>query len=53
MSLSNSALRDESSWRVVYPENCIRYIEAFRRHYWDHEGVIRRPARFFRRPRRG
>jgi SAM-dependent methyltransferase len=47
MSLSNSALRDESSWRVVYPENCIRYIEAFRRHYWDHAGVTRNLHDFF------
>ena len=27
------------SWQITYPEQTIKYIEAFRRKYWDHAGV--------------
>lgn len=39
--------REEHSWRVSYPQDCVRYIEAFRRHYWDHQGVCRLLEEFF------
>jgi 2-polyprenyl-3-methyl-5-hydroxy-6-metoxy-1,4-benzoquinol methylase len=28
-------------WRVSYPSRCVVYVEAFRRHFWDHQGVCR------------
>lgn len=39
--------RIEKSWRVTYPDDCIRYIEAFRRDCWDHQGVCRLLHEFF------
>src|SRR5215813_14506109 len=40
--------RPKQSWIVSYPDNCVRYIEAFRRHFWDHAGVCRLLDEFFR-----
>lgn len=31
--------RPKQSWEVTYPDKCVRYVEAFRRHFWDHAGV--------------
>lgn len=44
---SERADRKESSWRVLYPRDCVKYIEAFRRYYWDHRGVCRMLHEFF------
>jgi len=37
--MSNFEFRPETTWKISYPEHCVKYIEAFRRHYWDHQGV--------------
>lgn len=39
--------RAENTWKVTYPEDCIKYIEAFRRHYWDHQGTCKLLDEFF------
>ena len=38
----------ETSWRVTYPKDCVKYIEPFRRHFWDHDGVCALLDGFFR-----
>jgi len=38
----------EPAWRITYPNDCIRYVEAFRRHFWDHNGVCKLLDEFFR-----
>lgn len=46
MASQSAATAD--SWRVTYPSDCVKYIEPFRREYWDHGGVCRLLDDFFK-----
>lgn len=39
--------RIEKNWKITYPQDCIKYIEAFRRHCWDHQGACQILDEFF------
>ncbi len=39
--------QDRDSWEIHYPEGAIRFIEAFRRQLWDHEGCCKIIDEFF------
>lgn len=41
--------KDRESWEIHYPPGSIRFIEAFRRDLWDHEGVCRLLDNFFKK----
>ena len=41
-------LNNDNSWEILYPDDCIRFIEAFRRKYWNHESVCTILDSFFK-----
>ena len=39
--------KTERTWKITYPDDCVKYIEAFRRDCWDHQGVCQLLHEFF------